>query len=148
MLQNQKMLFAFIAAGLMLSACSGSRPANLGIYPNGEFAPCPGTPNCVSSFAPSDNDRHYIEPINASDSKWQELARILESMPRIEIIERDGPYLRAEATTRILRFVDDLEFLYQPEQSIINIRSASRIGRYDFGVNRKRIENIRDQLTD
>jgi uncharacterized protein (DUF1499 family) len=148
MYKSYRCLIAFMAAGFFLTACSGTRPTTLGIQGNGQFAPCPATPNCVSSFAPADDKMHYIEPLPAAGDQWRELSRTLDRTPRIAIIAQDGPYIRAEATTRLMRFVDDLEFLYHPEQSIIHVRSASRIGRYDFGANRRRIERLRTQLTD
>lgn len=141
-------MITITVTGLLLTACSGTRPTHLGIQDSGELAPCPDTPNCVSSFASPEDTRHYIAPFEAEEAQWKQLARILVRTPRIQIIEQDQHYIRAEATTRIMRFVDDLEFLYQPEASAIYVRSASRIGRYDFGVNRKRIEHLREQLID
>ncbi len=135
-------------AVVLMSGCSGTRPTHIGIQPGGKLAACPDTPNCVTSFASVDDKRHYIEPIEADADKWRKLPRILAETPRITVMEQDENYLKAEATTRIWRFVDDLEFLYDPTQSLIHVRSASRIGRSDFGVNRKRIEQIRKQLDD
>ncbi len=89
-------------AGLLFGACSGTRPGHLGIQDDGRLAPCPNTPNCVSSFAAEDDRRHYIAPIDADEGTWQQLEQVLEATPRIEIIERDERYLRATATTRIL----------------------------------------------
>lgn len=140
------LMITIAVAGIMLSACSGTRPAHIGIQPGGKLLPCPDTPNCVTSFAPVEDKIHYVEPFAADDAAWQRLRRILTDMPRIKIIKQDENYLKAEATTRIWRFVDDLEFLYRPEYSLIHVRSASRIGRSDFGVNRKRIEQIRRQI--
>lgn len=145
-MKRYRTIITVAVAGLLFSACSGTRPGHLGIQGDGRLAPCPNTPNCVSSFAAKDDSRHYIAPIDADEGTWQQLEQVLEATPRIEIITRDEHYLRAAATTRILRFVDDLEFLYQPAHSRIDVRSASRIGRSDFGVNRKRIERIREQL--
>lgn len=145
-MKRYRTLITIAVAGFLFSACSGTRPGNLGIQGDGRLAPCPNTPNCVSSVAAKDDTRHYIAPIDADEGTWQKLEQVLEATPRIEIIARDERYLRAAATTRILRFVDDLEFLYQPAHSRIDVRSASRIGRSDFGVNRKRIERIREHL--
>lgn len=142
------LMITIAVAGMLLSACSGTRPTHIGIQPGGKLAPCPDTPNCVTSFASEDDKRHYIEPIQSDEQKWRKLPRLLAETPRIAIIEQDENYLKAEATTRIWRFVDDLEFLYDPAQSLIHVRSASRIGRSDFGVNRKRIEQIRKQFDD
>lgn len=139
-------IITIVVMGFLLASCSGTAPVNLGTQPDGKFAPCPETPNCVSSFASPEDKTHYIPPIKADEKMWEKLPRILTGTPRIKITDLNGHYLRAEATTRILRFVDDLEFLYHPDQSLIHIRSASRTGRSDLGVNRKRIERIREQL--
>jgi len=147
MLQKQKIMFTLVSVGFLLAACSGSRPTDLGIQDAGTLAPCPDKPNCVSSFA-SPDDAHFIAPIKAGEKEWQRLPRILADMPRITITEQKERYLRAEAKTLIMRFVDDLEFLYYPEESLIHIRSASRIGYSDFGVNRKRIERLREKIAD
>jgi len=140
-------LLSVVAAGL-LSACSGTRPANLGMQDDGRLAPCPDKPNCVSSLAPADDQRHYIAPLNADDNAWLRLNLLLTQTPRMEIIQKEGNYLRAEATTRVMGFVDDLEFLYHPEQSTIHVRSASRLGHSDLGANRRRLESLRSDLRD
>ena len=67
-------------------------------------------------------------------------------MDRVTIITQNENYLYAEFTSAIMRFVDDVEFLYDPGQQVVQIRSASRLGKSDLGVNRKRIEFIRSAL--
>ena len=71
---------------------------------------------------------------------------IIESMPRTQIVEKDGDYLHAEVTSRIMKYVDDLEVSYIPENKKIVIRSESRVGEGDFGVNKKRVELIKSNL--
>lgn len=109
--------------------------------------PCPDAPNCVSSDA---SDRaHHIAPIafrGDPQQAWQALIRHLEGDRAFTIVERDGAYLRAEARTRWLRFVDDVEFVLRPERREIAMRSASRVGYSDLGANRKRLEAIRRAL--
>ena len=89
-----------------------------------------------------------MEPLAAENDEWERLQAVLEATPRIQITEHNDDYLRATATTRILRFVDDLEFLYQPGEDLIHVRSASRVGHSDLGANRNRVEEIRQQLKD
>ena len=130
-----------------LAACSGTPPTHLGVQDDGQLAPCPDSPNCVSSFANPDNERHHIAPLAASEQDWERLVSHLQEMSRTEVVERGDHYVRAEATSRLMRFVDDVELLHQPEQSTIQVRSASRIGRSDFGVNRDRVEHYREFLS-
>lgn len=108
------------------------------------LAPCPETPNCVSSQ--SGDREHFVEPLRYTGGAvqaWQRLRIALGTEPRITIIEDSNSYLHAEARSLVFRFVDDVEFLADPEQGAIQIRSASRVGYSDFGVNRRRVERIR-----
>ena len=120
---------------------SWKRPANLGVK-DGRLAPCKRTPNCVSSQAdPADRD-HYIAPI-AFRGSMQELRRAVESMERASVISAERNYLYAEFRTKLMRYVDDVELYYDEKQGLVHVRSASRLGRRDFGVNRNRIEALR-----
>jgi uncharacterized protein (DUF1499 family) len=125
-----------------------TRP-DLGVS-NNQLTPCPESPNCVSSQAT--DEEHYIDPIQFSGSQKEAMARlasILETEKRVKIITSTENYVRAEFTSLIFRFVDDVEFYIPdqaPETSVMHVRSASRVGYSDFGVNRKRIEKIRRQL--
>jgi uncharacterized protein (DUF1499 family) len=133
------LLFVF----LLLSACAGKRPINLGVR-SGHLLECPGTPNCVSSQA-TDED-HYIASFTYSGDKkdaFLRLKKIIESEERTKIITENENYLHAEFTTAIMRFVDDVEF-YFPDEPLIHVRSASRVGYSDLGVNRKRVEHLRE----
>jgi uncharacterized protein (DUF1499 family) len=109
------------------------------------MAPCPDSPNCVSTYA--QDELHSIDPIayegSAEDAKAR-LLTVIEEMPRTEIVEDDGDYLHVEFTSRIFRFVDDVEFLLDSEASVIHFRSASRMGQGDMGANRNRMESIRE----
>jgi len=108
---------------------------------------CPDSPNCVSSDAPEKDTEHYIKPlVFAGDPQaaWQAVKEALLALPRCEIVvEREG-YLHAECRSFLFRFVDDLELQLRVEDGLIAVRSASRVGRSDFGVNRKRVEGLRD----
>lgn len=128
----------------LLSACAGEPPQNLGPSSDGRLAPCPDSPNCVSSF--SDGERHAIEPLQADLGAIRSLIGELDNA---DVVESDGEnYLRAEFTTRIIGFVDDVEFLYRPEEGVTHVRSASRVGYSDLGANRQRIERLRQRLSD
>ena len=118
---------------------SWRRPDNLGAK-DGRFARCKRSPNCVSSQADPDDREHYIAPI-AYGGDMAALRRLIESLSLARVIRVEGNYLYAEFRTPFLRFVDDVELLLA--DGVIHVRSASRLGRRDFGANRKRIESLR-----
>ena len=128
---------------------SGSRPENLGAT-DGQLAPCKRTPNCVSSQADADKDAgHYIAPVRITGSArgvWAALKSLLQSMPRVNIVADRENYLYAEFASRTMGFVDDVEFLLDEKAGVIHVRSASRLGIRDFGVNRDRVETIRGRM--
>jgi uncharacterized protein (DUF1499 family) len=110
------------------------------------LAPCPDSPNCVSSQAPEADREHYIaafsftgEPAEA----WQRLKAAVLTEKRVTIITEQDDYLHAEMRSLMFRFVDDIEFSLAADTGLIHVRSASRVGHSDFGVNRKRVERIR-----
>ena len=117
------------------------RPTNLGIK-DGLLAPCRRTPNCVCSQVDPSDREHYIAPLRAS---LDDVRRAVESLPRTRIVLSHPHYLYAEFRSRLLGFVDDVEFFF--DGTAVQVRSASRLGRRDFGVNRARIENLRRLLT-
>jgi uncharacterized protein (DUF1499 family) len=105
---------------------------------------CPNRPNCVSSQ--SADPRHAIEPLGfdiPAGKAHQKLLKILKNMPRTKVVKEKANYIHAECRTRFLRFVDDLEFLFEDTDAVIHVRSASRVGYSDLGVNRKRVEQFR-----
>ncbi|HET7365273.1 MAG TPA: DUF1499 domain-containing protein [Burkholderiales bacterium] len=120
------------------------RPTNLGVK-GGQLAPCKRTPNCVSSQAESQDREHYISPI-AFRGTLRELRAAVESMPRASVITAEGQYLYAEFRTRLMRYVDDVELYYDERAGLVHVRSASRLGRRDFGMNRGRVEELRSRL--
>lgn len=131
------------AATMILFSVLAKVPTTLGVT-GGRLAPCPASPNCVCS---GDEDAaHSIEPLAFTDSPddaWSRLGRVVAAYPRTRVVvDRDG-YLHAECSSFLFRFVDDLEFLLDREGKMIQVRSASRAGRGDLGVNRARIEAIR-----
>jgi uncharacterized protein (DUF1499 family) len=127
---------------------SWRRPDNLGLR-EGRLAACKRTPNCVSSQADPADAVHYVAPIvfhgNAQDAIGQVRAAV-EGMDRVLVIREMPGYLYAEFRSRLLRFVDDVEFAFDEEAQLLHVRSASRVGRRDFGVNRERVERIRTIL--
>jgi len=105
--------------------------------------PCPSSPNCVSTLA---TDSHAIAPLRYTSTQEEALQRllaVLRAIPRTTIIESGHDSVRAEFRTRIFRFVDDAQFVFDQKAKTIHFRSASRIGYSDMGVNRRRMEEIR-----
>jgi uncharacterized protein (DUF1499 family) len=128
---------------MLVIGCTGVRPANLGIK-DGKLAPCPSTPNCVSSQG--SDKTHAIEPLLFTGNvtgAHAALRTIILSMKRSQIITDTDIYIHAEFTSAIFRFVDDVEFWFDENAKVIHVRSASRIGSSDLGVNRERVEEIR-----
>ena len=122
---------------------SSTRPGNLGLH-DGKLAPCPNKPNCVHSE--ETDPRHAIASLAFTgnpDEAMQMLHAIVSGMERTQLITREVDYLYVEVTSKLLGFVDDVEFVLDRQAQRIQVRSASRLGYSDFGVNRKRIETIR-----
>jgi uncharacterized protein (DUF1499 family) len=121
--------------------------ANLGVV-GGKLRPCPDAPNCVCS-----TDRaapHHIEPLAFTgdpDAAMSRLKAVLADQTRTHLVAEEADYLHAECTSLVFRFVDDLEFHLDHPGKKIHVRSASRAGKYDFGVNRRRVEAIRRHST-
>ncbi|HHM06392.1 MAG TPA: DUF1499 domain-containing protein [Gammaproteobacteria bacterium] len=109
--------------------------------------PCPDSPNCVSSLAAS--EEHAVAPLHYEGDRAQARSRLLQAvqaLPRVKIVEARGDYIHVTATSLMFRFVDDVEFEFDDENKLIHVRSASRTGYSDFGVNRKRVEAIRQRF--
>ena len=120
---------------------SGKRPDNLGVK-DGKLAPCRGTPNCVNSQ--SDFPLFKIDPLPLV--AMADLKKVVEGMEGSRIIESTDNYLLAEYTSKLMGFVDDVEFYLDSSANVTHVRSASRLGKSDLGVNRKRVEEIRAKL--
>ena len=136
-----------------LGLLKGSPPTDLGVH-DGRLKPPSNTPNSVSSQASlyPDHPQHaYAEIVplplkgNAS-ATLDRIASIIESMEGGKIVKREPDYIYAQFTTRLMKYVDDVEFWYDPSAKVIQVRSASRLGSSDLGVNRKRIETIRQKF--
>ena len=150
------LLVAVVAAGLAVhvltatgdTVFSWKRPDNLGVK-DGRLAPPKRSPNCVSSQADTADAEHYIAPIAFKGDTAAAMAAVrkaVEGMADSKVIRQDGAYLYAEYRTKLMRFVDDVEFLHDARAGLIHVRSASRLGRRDFGVNRARVEALRARI--
>ena len=127
---------------------SWKRPDNLGVT-QGRLAPPQRTPNSVSSQADPSDAEHFITPIPFKGAAVEAMAaarKAVEAMQGATVIRHEGNYLYAEFRTRLLRFVDDVEFFFDEKAGLIHLRSASRLGRRDFGVNRARGEALRSRI--
>lgn len=114
-----------------------------------QLAQCPSSPNCVSTQATDEG--HAIAPFRYRKSRAEAkeaLKDIVRTLSRTRLVEEDESYLHYEFTSLLLRFVDDVEFVFDDETKTIHFRSASRTGYGDLGVNRKRMEEIRSLVSD
>ena len=133
------MSFAWV---LGFCGCSGSPPSSLGVKEK-RLSACPSSPNCVSSQ--SDDERHRIDPLRFTSAPGEamgRLKRVILGMKRARVVRETSDYIHVEFRT-LLGFVDDAEFYLDESQKVIHLRSASRVGYWDLGVNRKRMESVR-----
>ena len=127
---------------------SGKRPDNLGVK-DGCLASCGRRLNCVSSQAEPADAQRFVAPILFKGSAVDALAavrRAVESMQRATVVRHEGNYLHAEFRSRLMGYVDDVEFTYDDKAGVLHLRSASRLGRRDYKVNRKRVEALRARI--
>jgi len=130
----------------ILLACSTDQTVNTGAN-NESLSPCPKSPNCVSSL--SDDKSNHVEPLSYKGSQEEareKLISVIDSMKRSEIVTAKTNYIHATFKSALFGFLDDVEFSFDDERKSINVRSASRTGYYDFGVNRRRVEEIRTRF--
>ena len=133
---------------LLLTGCVSVKPL-LGIN-NAKLKECPNTPNCVSSM--TDDPAYYIEPIIITGTQKEikkEIISVVNSLENTNIIISEDNYIRVEVHSNFFHFIDDVEFYFpetKSEDIVIHVRSASRVGYSDLGVNRERIELIRSKL--
>jgi uncharacterized protein (DUF1499 family) len=135
-----------------LGLLSGRAPQGLGVR-DGKLKPPSRTPNSVCSQAAHWPDRlldyAQIAPIalhGDGPATIGKLKSVIEAMPGARVVETKPDYLYAQFTTKLMKYVDDAEFWFDPAAQVVQVRSASRVGRKDFGVNRARIEAIRRRL--
>jgi uncharacterized protein (DUF1499 family) len=136
-------IIAILCIGGVLSGCANVLPSNLGVR-DGRLADCPESPNCVSSQS-ADPERAVAPLIytGKASAAMSNLKKIIADMKRAVIISETNTYLHIEFTSAFFRVVDDVEFLVDDTEKQIHVRSASRIGYSDFGVNRGRAVKIR-----
>ena len=131
------------AGTMILLRVLAKEPTGLGVR-DGRLAACPSSPNCVCS---ADGDAtHAMNALTFADppdEAWRRLEGVLANLPRTRVVANRDGYLHAECSSFLFRFVDDVEFLLDGEGKKIHVRSASRAGRGDLGVNRARVEAIR-----
>lgn len=144
-------LVVLVLIGAQFGGFGGHRPSDLGVT-QGRLKPPSLTRNSVSSQAdlyPDHPQRAHALivplPLKHGDAatSLRTLATVLQTQPGVTLVEQRPDYLYAQAQTRWLRFVDDLEFWFNPARGVIEVRSASRLGREDAGLNRRRMENVR-----
>ncbi|HIA18672.1 MAG TPA: DUF1499 domain-containing protein [Planctomycetaceae bacterium] len=126
-----------------MCAVADGKPGN----PDRQLAPCPSRPNCVCSHATL--PRHAIDPLPVPESledPFEQLVQLMRDWPRAQLVTQTANYLHMEVRTALFRFVDDVEFYWNADESLIHIRSASRLGYSDLGTNRHRLERIRHQF--
>jgi len=136
----------FILLGAL--GCISGASQSLG-KDNADLAPCPNSPNCISSL--SEDPRHAMPPLpylTSGRQSMDRLVQIVQGMERAKIVSTTPTYLHVEFRSAIFGFVDDVEFVLDDAARVIHFRSASRTGWYDFGVNRRRMAQISDQYLD
>jgi uncharacterized protein (DUF1499 family) len=149
-------LVALVVLGVLagqLGLLKGTAPSTLGVR-EGKLKPPSQRPNSVSSQAalyPDHPRRAYaqIEPLALKGDAAATLARIkgiVQDMPGAQVVRSEGEYLYAQFTTPLMKFVDDVEFWADAKAGVVHVRSASRVGHGDRGVNRARVEAIRAKL--
>jgi len=144
-------IVALLAVGLVafivMAVLSQKQPDSLGLQ-SGMLKPCPDSPNCVCSESHSKGDQqHFIEPIAGNKETWENLKQVMIERGG-EVQAETADYMHIIFSTAIFHYVDDVELRFDRGRGLIHIRSASRIGRSDFGVNRKRMESIKKALGD
>jgi uncharacterized protein (DUF1499 family) len=135
-----------LTVALGLPACGGTRPQDLGEV-SGKLRACPESPNCVSSDAEDPDHRiAAIAIVGPPELAFEAARQIVSGWPRSEIVSDSLLVMHVECTSAIMRFVDDLELVLRPMRGEIAVRSASRMGYSDMGVNRRRVERLREEM--
>jgi uncharacterized protein (DUF1499 family) len=134
---------------------SGKRPENLGVR-NGRLTPCPEDKStCVCSQqqadVPGELGPQHVHPFKYAGSPGDAMTRLLAVLleePRCTLVTQTRDYVYAEFQTDLLGMIHDVEFLVAPAESVIHVRSAARLGPSDFGMNRARLETLRERFDD
>ncbi|MGD1937419.1 MAG: DUF1499 domain-containing protein [Cyanophyceae cyanobacterium] len=141
------------SSGLLLGSIfgglfAGNRPDNLGST-DGTLQPCPNSPNCVNSQTNITDTEHAIAPLSftgSADEAFAALVTVVKAQEGATVITEEADYLYAEFQTSLMGYVDDVEFALSREENLIHVRSASRLGQSDLGLNRQRVETLRAGL--
>ncbi len=142
----RKILFNILVGVAVTSQSQGK--ITLGVV-DGKLAPCPASPNCVSTQADPSDKEHYIQPIHYATARQQAKETLLSAIMEIKkvtVITNTDDYIYAEFRTALMNFTDDVEFYFPENEPVIYFRSASRIGYGDMGTNRKRMEDVRKRF--
>jgi uncharacterized protein (DUF1499 family) len=148
LLSSWAAIIIIFISSLIFTSSAIAVTSELGID-NGYLSSCPESPNCVVSQ--NGDATHAIAPISYNTdlaTARETLLKVLSVVPRTTIIQQTDNYIQAEAKSRIFGFVDDVEFYFPENEPVIQMRSASRLGESDLGVNRRRLEQIRLALKD
>ena len=135
-----------LALTFILLACTANQTTKIGATQD-RLSPCPPSPNCVSSL--SEDESHYVEPLSykiQQKEAREKLISIMNSMKRAEIVTAETDYIHAIFKSSLFGFVDDVEFMFDDQRKVIEVKSASRTGYWDLGVNRKRVVEIRQRF--
>ncbi len=140
------LIVSIVAIAVMFWIDNKRVPTTLGVK-EGKLSPCSSKPNCVSSQ--SDNSDHHTEPLNVKgiNRPLEKIKSIVLTIPKTSIVTENNQYLHVIFRSKLFSFIDDTEFYYDKDREVIQIRSAARVGYSDLGVNRKRVEWIRSQLS-
>lgn len=145
--RNVFTVFTLSLVGLLGISMTSKQPDNLGAT-NGKLATCPDTPNCVSTQAADPGKK--MEPVAFKGSSAETISKIKKTIkldwPRATLISETDHYLHYEFKSLIFRFIDDVEFYVDDKASVIQFRSASRVGHSDLGINRKRMNQVVESL--
>ena len=145
--RNVIIVFILSLIGLFGLSMTSKRPTNLGVN-DGRLATCPETPNCVSTQATDPEKK--IDPMPFNGPPSETISKIKETValnwPRASLISETKHYLHYEFKSLIFRFIDDVEFFLDDKSSVVQFRSASRVGHSDLGINRKRMIQIVESL--
>ena len=138
-----KTILIILLFGSILSSCSDEKLPLVGIRES-RLTPCPDSPNCVSSQG--SDSAYTVEPLNYDSEAEKiiaDLKVVVGSMKGATIVSESAAYLHVEFQSDVFRFIDDVEFMVDDMAKVVHVRSASRVGYYDLGINRKRLEKIR-----
>jgi uncharacterized protein (DUF1499 family) len=142
----KKAVLSFLLGIFSLAGCTSPGTPGIGVL-DGKLKPCPASPNCVSSQG--SGERHHMEAIpytTTGNEARVRLRNVIKGMEGSSIIMEKDDYIHAEYRSALFGFIDDVEFYLDDTRKLIHFRSASRVGYYDFGVNRKRMEAIRKKF--